>query len=716
MENFYNDEIHYFKTFNRLLVDCTSLIIQSDDSNFSSRLDEILAKIGEFARVDRSYYFHFNPTKELASNTNEWCKAGVEPQKDFLQDLPVTLFPNWMTEIEKGNEIYIDHLDHLDPSWAPEREILEPQGIKSLLVIPVRESAVLYGFIGFDAVEDWITWTEESRQLLRILADNIGSVIRRDIQQKELSLKTTQAEDLADKAKAASKAKSQFLANMSHELRTPLNGVIGFGQLLAETRMDTVQQQYVQNLNESARTLMDLINQILDFSKIEAGKMKLNLEMMDIWKVLENAMVLVRPMALKKGIQLWLDVPSKLPQCINGDPVRLKQVLVNLLANAIKFTERGQVKLTLSVLKSEAKEITVHFSVLDTGIGIAESDQQFLFTAFGQLDTSTTKRYGGSGLGLVISNHLLGMMNSQLHLKSELGVGSEFYFSLSTETDGKPIMAEQTLAWEKKIGVVSSCSAFSDMIVQMTAFLNVHIHVFSSPDELVLSSVSGTSLDGIILKEEGDSSNGLSLVRQLRTSDFPGLRTIPIVLYHNNDDNYFYRQCQDFDFVMPVLLPVLPNELEQAMVGILKKAAVLDADDTHLSDTQVNRSSAVKGNTILIVEDNELNLILTRVLVAQINPLWEIQVARSGAEALEALKLEIPLLILMDIQMADMDGRQTTEVIRKELQLNIPIIACTANAVSDEKEKCLAVGMNDFLSKPMVKEQLKSMMEKYIEV
>lgn len=313
MEKYSNNDIRYYQAFNRLLVDCTSVIIQSDAGNFSSCLDEVLAKIGEFAGVDRSYYFHFNPTRELASNTNEWCKVGVEPQKEFLQDLSIDLFPNWMQEIEKGNEIYIDDLDHLDPSWAPEREILEPQGIKSLLVIPVRESAVLYGFIGFDAVEDWIEWTEESRQLLRILADNIGSVIRRDIQQHELSLKTKQAEELAERANAASKAKSDFLANMSHELRTPLNGVIGFGQLLAETHMDTIQQQYVQNLNESAKSLMDLINQILDFSKIEAGKMKLNLESIDIWRLVENAMVLVRPMALRKGIQIWMKIS---PNCL----------------------------------------------------------------------------------------------------------------------------------------------------------------------------------------------------------------------------------------------------------------------------------------------------------------------------------------------------------------------------------------------------------------
>jgi signal transduction histidine kinase/CheY-like chemotaxis protein len=714
MEKYSNNDIRYYQAFNRLLVDCTSVIIQSDAGNFSSCLDEVLAKIGEFAGVDRSYYFHFNPTRELASNTNEWCKVGVEPQKEFLQDLSIDLFPNWMQEIEKGNEIYIDDLDHLDPSWAPEREILEPQGIKSLLVIPVRESAVLYGFIGFDAVEDWIEWTEESRQLLRILADNIGSVIRRDIQQHELSLKTKQAEELAERANAASKAKSDFLANMSHELRTPLNGVIGFGQLLAETHMDTIQQQYVQNLNESAKSLMDLINQILDFSKIEAGKMKLNLESIDIWRLVENAMVLVRPMALRKGIQIWMKISPELPRNIVSDPVRLKQVLVNLLANAVKFTDRGQVVLALNVLQEEGDQITIHFSVLDTGIGIAESDQQFLFTAFGQLDTSTTKKYGGSGLGLVISNHLLGMMNSQLHLNSQLGIGSEFYFTLSTSTDGTRVIPKQTSAWGKHIGVVSSCPDFLKAVSQLEFLLNIQLHVFHSPSDLVLNSAAIPPLEVIILKEEDKGDLGLSLVRQLRTSDFPGLSAVPILLYNHHEGSDYYQQCQEFTFVKPLLLPVLPSEMELAILEILDASQVTNTLEVAQLDTPAKEHSGKAGNAILIVEDNELNLILTRVLVSQINPSWEILVARSGAEALESLKGEVPLLILMDIQMAGMDGRQTTEIIRKELQLSLPIIACTANAVGDEREKCLAVGMNDFVTKPIVKEQLKSVMGKYI--
>ncbi|MBM3428974.1 MAG: GAF domain-containing protein, partial [Bacteroidetes bacterium] len=225
------ESTEFYRAFNSLLVECTSLIIQSNEENFSERLDSVLSKIGEFSGVDRAYYFEFSESKLAASNTNEWCKEGVDPQIEYLQDLPCEIFPNWIQTMIAGGEIYIDDLERLPAHWAPEREILEPQGIKSLLSIPVRESEVLYGFIGFDAVDQFVEWTDDSRHLLRILADNIGSVVRRNLQNKELVLKTTMAN-------SANKAKSEFLANMSHELRTPLNGVIGFGELLKSTKLD----------------------------------------------------------------------------------------------------------------------------------------------------------------------------------------------------------------------------------------------------------------------------------------------------------------------------------------------------------------------------------------------------------------------------------------------------------------------------------------------
>lgn len=567
--------------FNALLVECTSLIIQSDESNFNERIDELLKRIGEFSGVDRSYFFTVDLIEKTCSNTNEWCKAGVEPQIANLQGVPFEIVPMWMEKMFVGDEVYIHDLDSLPESWAMEKAILEPQGIQSLLVIPVRESEYLYGFIGFDAVEQKITWDESSRMLLRLIADNVGSVIRRNEQNTILAAKIQLAEELAMQANEANKAKSEFLANMSHEIRTPLNGVIGFGELLNATDLNPVQKEYVSFLNESAVLLMELINQVLDLSKIEAGKMQLHIERCNLRKIFETAIQLTQHLADKKNVKVYLTLDSKLPNTVYADSIRLSQVVINLLSNAIKFTEKGNVSLTVDVNEgSSASSVSLLIAVRDSGIGISDAQKQVLFTAFGQADTSTSKRYGGTGLGLVISNNLLQLMNSKIEFESELNMGSRFYFSLE-------------LPIEKK------------------------------------------------------------------SADTPSKNP--------------------------------QGKQEKTVVS--------------------NSSDGSKKQLALIVEDNELNLILCRTLLSNLYPHFTFLSAISGFEAIEIVKLHDPTFILMDIQMPEMDGRETTRKLR-ELNYSRPIIACTANAITGEREKCIEAGMNDYIAKPINKELLKEIVDR----
>jgi len=565
-----HNDVSYFNEFSSLLTTCTSDIIKSNSNNLSETLDLVLMKMGVFSEVDRVYYFSFDYEASTCSNTNEWCKPGVAPQISELQDIPIEILPNWMNTMLRGEEIYIRDLNELDESWGPEKEILEPQGIQSLLVLPVIEENFLFGFIGFDAVEEKIEWNDNARNLLQILSNNIASVIRRNNQNVELQEKTAAAN-------AASQAKSQFLANISHEIRTPINSVIGFSELLKGTSLNEEQKVFVNSLNDSANFLFELVNQILDFTKMEAGKVELFRERTNLIELSNSVHKTLMPLASAKNINFELKVDIGESDCVLLDETRIRQVLVNLVSNGIKFTERGFVRLAIEKLSEIENKINIRFSVQDSGIGISAEQQKNLFSVFNQGDNSTSKKYGGSGLGLVISNGILELMDSKIICDSSPENGSLFYFNMELET------------------------------------------------------------------------------------------------------------CEH---------------------------DTLEVQHEKITSPQVEIKANEKLCT-LIVDDNVLNLLLLKVMLQQVYPGLTIYEAADGFAALELMKSLRPDFIIMDIQMPEMDGRETTKKIRA-LNYELPIIACTASVTEGEKELCLEAGMSDYIPKPISKELIRNILEKNI--
>lgn len=670
------------------------------NNKLEDTIEETLQIIGKAAKVDRVHFFISDNEKETISLQHEWVNNGIASQKNNtgLFDYPHKDFEK-LIDILKQNKEYsflVKDLKDEKPKVS-----LEVRNIKSLLRLPVMVNNELYGFLGFDDCTTDRIWNEDETNILKTLANNFATVIEKKITDqiifeteekfkliannipgtvylskfdeaatkvylndkieeltgysKEDFLETKRSfislihpedkdiiiseqvesikkskpihskyriqhkkghyiwiEEFADAikkggiiefvggiyiditkqkeaedaikakeyAEAASKAKSDFLANMSHEIRTPLNGIIGFTDLLKNTDLEEIQLKYMNTINQSANSLMEIINDILDFSKIESGKLELEIKKNELYALAKEVIDLFSYNTASKDIELKLTIENNIPKYVWVDALRLKQVLVNLISNAIKFTEVGYVELKISAKELANDSATLLFSVIDSGIGIEQNYQQKIFEAFSQGDSSTTRKFGGTGLGLTISNNLLQLMESHLNLKSQPKIGSEFYFEIKVKTTNEVTTEPKT---------------------------------FSA------------------------STN--------------------------------------------------KAEKEKIQFSITN----------------------LKNYKIFIVEDNKINMLLAKTLVKQIVPNATIYEAENGKQAIEKYDIIKPDLILMDVQMPIMNGYEATSEIRKtDKGKYIPIIALTAGTIVGEKEKCLEAGMDDYISKPIIKEILQT--------
>lgn len=708
--------LKYHREFEELLVKCTTSLIQSNEDSFDDVLNSVIGGIGEFSRVDRSYLFLLSEDGLTMSNTHEWCTEGISAERENLQDIPCEIFPMWMKTLQKGEEVYITDVQNLSDEWAGEKEILEPQGIKSLLVVPVRAGNQLYGFMGFDAVQEYVLWDNTARHLLQIMADNLGSVMKRNEQNRNLHDASIRATHLAQEALAASIAKSDFLANMSHEIRTPLNGVVGFTELIMDTQLSEVQKLYTQNVLTSAHSLMDLINQILDFSKIEAGKIDLDIERSDLIDIIEKTCALVRHSSNSKGLDFILKLSPDIPRNVYVDAVRLRQILVNLLSNAIKFTHEGTVCLSVEMTGYIAEEGkgNFNFEVSDTGVGIGKNQVSKLFKAFSQADISTSKKYGGTGLGLVISQNLLTMMGSEIHLQSEEGVGSRFSFDLKLKCEQTPAYEPVPIPKISSVLVVTDNVEVYEQLATSLTYRGTHVRMVKDFQAVQTAILSPGAFDVIVIDDDLNVVNGRQLLRKLKQFSEASLRSLAVCIMYSDESKEFHSDCDELN-VEPerrLAKPLLLSEVYRMLEFRNRRMVDSKGGVEFMNSTFEGREN---GPIVMVAEDNGVNLLLTKILLHRIYPNAFIVEARNGREAVELAKKHNPDLVLMDIQMPEMDGYEATKIIRAtESGRDIPIIALTANAVHGEMERCLSIGANGYLTKPLNQSELHEMVVKSV--